>query len=335
MTSPHDRAPAGRLRRGVAPGAGIHGADPELPDGIVGDTTPAASHPLVLREGGLAAARSRQGRVYRWMRRNPLSVVGAAIVLALVAMAVLAPYLPLPNPVRMNVARRFAPPGADFWFGTDHLGRDVLSRVVHGAAFSLTIGGLTILLAGVPGVLVGILAAAAPSRLEGLLMRALDVLMSFPALLLAVAVGAALGTGGRSIVIALAVVYFPRIARMTRGIALSVMTQEYVTASRALGTSMQRLLLRTVVPNCLSVVIVQCSLYFAEVLLAEAALSFLGLGEAPPRPTWGNMLYEAQKNMRNAPWLAIFPGAAIAVSVFGLNLFGDAVRDAMDPRLRT
>jgi peptide/nickel transport system permease protein len=335
MTSPHDRAPAGRLRRGVAPGAGIHGADPELPDGIVGDTTPAASHPLVLREGGLAATRSRQGRVYRWMRRNPLSVVGAAIVLALVTMAVLAPYLPLPNPVRMNVARRFAPPGADFWFGTDHLGRDVLSRVVHGAAFSLTIGGLTILLAGVPGVLVGILAAAAPSRLEGLLMRALDVLMSFPALLLAVAVGAALGTGGRSIVIALAVVYFPRIARMTRGIALSVMTQEYVTASRALGTSMQRLLLRTVVPNCLSVVIVQCSLYFAEVLLAEAALSFLGLGEAPPRPTWGNMLYEAQKNMRNAPWLAIFPGAAIAVSVFGLNLFGDAVRDAMDPRLRT
>jgi ABC-type dipeptide/oligopeptide/nickel transport system permease subunit len=206
---------------------------------------------------------------------------------------------------------------------------------MHGAAFSLTIGSLTILLAGVPGILVGILAAAAPPSPAGLLMRALDVLMSFPALLLAVAVGAALGTGGRSIVIALAVVYFPRIARMTRGIALSVMTQEYVTASRALGTSVQRLLVRTVVPNCLSVVIVQCSLYFAEVLLAEAALSFLGLGEAPPRPTWGNMLYEAQKNMRNAPWLAIFPGAAIAVSVFGLNLFGDAVRDAMDPRLRT
>lgn len=262
-------------------------------------------------------------------------MAGAAIMLALVVMALLAPYLPLTNPIRMNVPKRFSPPGADFWFGTDHLGRDVFSRVVHGAAFSLTIGSLTILLAGVPGILVGILAAAAPPRPAGLLMRALDVLMSFPALLLAVAVGAALGTGGRSIVIALAVVYFPRIARMTRGIALAVMTQEYVTASRALGTSVKRLLVRTVAPNCLSVVIVQCSLYFAEVLLAEAALSFLGLGEAPPRPTWGNMLYEAQKNMRNAPWLAIFPGAAIAVSVFGLNLFGDAVRDAMDPRLRT
>jgi ABC-type dipeptide/oligopeptide/nickel transport system permease subunit len=269
------------------------------------------------------------------MRKNPLSVVGAVIVVALVAMALLAPFLPLQNPIRMNVAKRFSPPGTDFWFGTDHLGRDVFSRVAHGAAFSLTIGSLTILLAGVPGVLVGIVGAAAPARLAGLVMRALDVLMSFPGLLLAVAVGAALGTGGRSIVIALAVVYFPRIARMTRGIALSVMAQEYVTASRALGTSVRRLLFRTVVPNCLSVVIVQCSLYFAEVLLAEAALSFLGLGEAPPRPTWGNMLYEAQRHMRNAPWLATFPGAAIAVSVFGLNLFGDAVRDAMDPRHRT
>jgi peptide/nickel transport system permease protein len=283
----------------------------------------------------LPPRRSQWARIRHWIRRNPLSLVGALIVLGLVVVALAAPYLPLRNPVRMNVPKRFSPPSAEFWFGTDHLGRDVLSRVVHGAGFSLVVGAMTILLAGVPGVLVGILGAAAPPRAAGLVMRALDVLMSFPALLLAVAVGAALGTGGRSIVIALSVVYFPRIARMTRGIALSVLAQEYVAASRALGASLGRLVLRTIVPNCLSVVIVQCSLYFAEVLLAEAALSFLGLGEPPPRPTWGNMLYEAQRNMRNAPWLAIFPGAAIAVSVFGLNLFGDAVRDAMDPRLRT
>ena len=274
-------------------------------------------------------------RVARWMRKNPLSVAGSVIVLVLVSLALAAPYLPLQNPVRMNIAKRFTPPGPGFWFGTDHLGRDVLSRVVHGSRFSLVMGSLTILLAGVPGVVVGILGATAPPRLADLIMRALDVLMSFPSLLLAVAIGAALGTGGRSIVIALAVVYFPRIARLTRGVALSVMTQEYVVAARGLGASGGRLLARTVLPNCLSVVVVQCSLYFAEVLLAEAALSFLGLGEAPPRPTWGSMLYEAQKNMRNAPWIAIFPGSAIAVSVFGLNLFGDAVRDAMDPRLRT
>lgn len=276
-----------------------------------------------------------RSRLLRWMRRNPLSVAGSAIMLTLLVLALSAPLLPLRDPVRMNVPKRFTPPGADFWFGTDHLGRDVLSRIVHGSRFSLTIGALTILLAGVPGVVVGVLGATAPPRLGDLIMRGLDLIMSFPSLLLAVAVGAALGTGGQSIVIALSVVYFPRIARMTRGMALSVMTQEYVTAARGLGASAGRLLGRTVLPNCLSVVVVQCSLYFAEVLLAEAALSFLGLGESPPRPTWGSMLYEAQKNMRNAPWIAIFPGSAIAVAVFGLNLFGDAVRDAMDPRLRT
>jgi peptide/nickel transport system permease protein len=314
-----------RVARAATDGAGALG----VLDRVAGE----ASSPSPVT--ALPPRRSGGARLRSWMRKNPLSVAGAVIVVALVALALLAPFLPLQNPIRMNVVKRFSPPGTEFWFGTDHLGRDVFSRVAHGAAFSLTIGSLTILLAGVPGVLVGIVGAAAPARLAGLVMRALDVLMSFPGLLLAVAVGAALGTGGRSIVIALGVVYFPRIARMTRGVALSVLTQEYVTASRALGTSFGRLLLRTVVPNCLSVVIVQCSLYFAEVLLAEAALSFLGLGEAPPRPTWGNMLYEAQKHMRNAPWLAIFPGAAIAVSVFGLNLFGDAVRDALDPRLRT
>jgi peptide/nickel transport system permease protein len=286
------------------------------------------------RETWLPPTRSRWWRVHRWMRRNPLSVVGAAIMLGLVAMALLAPYLPLQNPVKMNVPMRFSPPSATFWFGTDHLGRDVFSRVAHGAAFSLAIGGMTILLAGVPGVLVGLLGAAAPPRLAGLVMRAMDVLMSFPALLLAVAVGAALGTGGRSIVIALAVVYFPRIARMTRGIALSVMTQEYVTASRALGTSVRRLLLRTVVPNCLSVVIVQCSLYFAEVLLAEAALSFLGLGVQPPEPSWGSMLSFGRSLLGQAPWYATFPGLSIFVTVLALNFLGDGLREALDPRLR-
>jgi peptide/nickel transport system permease protein len=159
--------------------------------------------------------------------------------------------------------------------------------------------------------------------------------MSFPPLLLAVAVAAALGTGTKSIIIALGVVYFPRIVRVTRGVALSVIAQEYIVAAEALGSPRWRLILWTVLPNCLSVVVVQLSLYFAEVLLAEAALSFLGLGEPPPTPTWGNILQDSQKYIRNAPWIAIFPGCAIAVSVLGLNLFGDAVRDAMDPRLRT
>jgi len=294
----------------------------------------AEARPLPSRVPGVRAAES-WNRTLRQLRRSPLSIAGSAIVLALVVVALTAPHLGLANPVRLNVARRFAAPGGEFWFGTDHLGRDVFSRVLHGARFSLLIGALTIVAAGVPGLFVGIVGAAAPARVSNAVMRGMDFLMSFPPLLLAIAVAAALGTGGRSIVIALSVVYFPRIVRVTRSIALSVLAQDYVVAAAALGASARRLVSRTILPNCLSVVVVQCSLYFAEVLLAEAALSFLGLGEAPPRPTWGNMLYEGQRHMRNAPWLAVFPGAAIAVSVLGLNLFGDAVRDAMDPRMRT
>jgi peptide/nickel transport system permease protein len=277
----------------------------------------------------------RAGKMWRQFRRNRLSLAGGAIVLCLVVVALAGPHLGLPSPVRLNIPQRFLPPGAGHWFGTDQLGRDVLSRVVHGAQVSLLASFLTMLGAGLPGVLLGILAGVSSGRAGALIMRSMDLLMSFPPLLLAVAVAAALGTGTRSIIIALGVVYFPRIVRVTRGVALSVVAQDFIVAAEALGSPRWRLILRTVMPNCLSVVVVQLSLYFAEVLLAEAALSFLGLGEPPPTPTWGNILQDSQKYIRNAPWIAIFPGCAIAVSVLGLNLFGDAVRDAMDPRLRT
>ena len=275
------------------------------------------------------------GRLWRQLRRNRLSLLGSVIVASLVLLALAAPLLGLPSPVRLNIGQRFLPPGAGHWFGTDQLGRDVLSRVVFGARVSLMTSAATMVLAGLPGVLLGVAAGVTSARVGGLIMRVMDLLMSFPPLLLAVAVAAALGSGTRSIMIALAVVYLPRIARVTRGIALSVVSQEYLVAAQALGSPRARLVLRTVLPNCLSVVVVQLSLYFAEVLLAEAALSFLGLGEPPPTPTWGNILQESQKYIRNAPWIAVFPGCAIALSVLGLNLFGDAVRDAMDPRLRT
>ena len=274
-------------------------------------------------------------RVWRQLCRNRLSLIGSVIVVSLLLIALTAPLLGLPNPVKLNIAQRFLPPGPGHWFGTDQLGRDVLSRVVHGARVSLTASLLTMLCAALPGVLLGIAAGVSSARVSGIIMRVMDLLMSFPPLLLAVAIAAALGTGTRSIIIALGVVYLPRIVRVTRGIALSVVAQEYIVAAQALGSPRWRLILRTVLPNCLSVVVVQLSLYFAEVLLAEAALSFLGLGEPPPTPTWGNILQDSQKYIRNAPWIAVFPGCAIAVSVLGLNLFGDAVRDAMDPRLRT
>jgi peptide/nickel transport system permease protein len=280
-------------------------------------------------------ALERLGWVWRKVRRNRLSLIGSLIVMSLILLALSAPVLDLASPVKLNISQRFLPPGPSHWFGTDQLGRDVLSRVVYGARVSLMASLLTMLGASFPGVLLGIVTGVSSARISGVIMRLMDLLMSFPPLLLAVAVAAALGTGTRSIIIALSVVYLPRIVRVTRGIALTVVAQEYVLAAQALGSPRWRLVLRTVLPNCLSVVVVQLSLYFAEVLLAEAALSFLGLGEPPPTPTWGNILQDSQKYIRNAPWIAIFPGCAIALSVLGLNLFGDAVRDAMDPRLRT
>jgi peptide/nickel transport system permease protein len=273
--------------------------------------------------------------MWRQLRRNRLSLLGSLIVVSLVLIALMAPFLGLVSPVKLNIPRRFLPPGPAHWFGTDQLGRDVFSRVVFGARVSLMTSALTMLAAGLTGVSLGIVAGVSTARISGIMMRLMDLLMSFPPLLLAVAVAAALGTGTRSIIIALSVVYLPRIVRVTRGIALTVVAQEYIVAAQALGSPRWRLVLRTVLPNCLSVVVVQLSLYFAEVLLAEAALSFLGLGEPPPTPTWGNILHDSQKYIRNAPWIAVFPGCAIALSVLGLNLFGDAVRDAMDPRLRT
>ena len=281
------------------------------------------------------SALERLGRVWRKIGRNRLSLIGSLIVLSLALVALSAPLLDLASPVKLNISQRFLPPGPGHWFGTDQLGRDVLSRVVYGSRVSLTASLFTMLAAGLMGVSLGIVAGVGTARISGIIMRLMDLLMSFPPLLLAVAVAAALGTGTRSITIALSVVYLPRIVRVTRGIALTVVAQDYIVAAQALGSPFWRLVLRTVLPNCLSVVVVQLSLYFAEVLLAEAALSFLGLGEPPPTPTWGNILHDSQKYIRNAPWIAFFPGCAIAVSVFGLNLFGDAVRDVMDPRLRT
>jgi peptide/nickel transport system permease protein len=281
------------------------------------------------------AAFERVIRAWRKIRGNRLSLVGSLIVMSLALVAFSAPFLDLASPVKLNVPQRFLPPGRSHWFGTDQLGRDVLSRVVYGARVSLMVSFSTMVVAALPGVFLGMVAGVSSARIAGVIMRLMDLLMSFPPLLLAVAVAAALGTGTRSIVIALSVVYLPRIVRVTRGIALTVVAQEYIVAAQALGSPRWRLVLRTVLPNCLSVVVVQLSLYFAEVLLAEAALSFLGLGEPPPTPTWGNILQDAQKYIRNAPWIAVFPGCAIALSVLGLNLFGDAVRDAMDPRLRT
>jgi len=268
----------------------------------------------------------------RIVRRRVL-LVGLGLCALVVAAALLAGAIQRQAPERMRVRDAFARPGAAYPFGADNLGRDVYSRVVHGARLSLLIGLATVGLTAVGGTVLG----CASGYLRGWdepIMRAMDALMSFPAILLAVAITAALGPSAVNAVIALAAVYVPRTARIVRASVLVVRELEYVQAARSAGASQPRVLALHVLPNCLGPLIVQLTFVFAYAVLAEAALSFLGMGPPPPTPTWGNIIAEGRDYLREAPWICVFPGAAISLTVLGLNLLGDGLRDALDPRMR-
>jgi peptide/nickel transport system permease protein len=242
---------------------------------------------------------------------------------------VLAPW----DPLALDVKSRLRAPGAGHWLGTDDVGRDVLSRVIHGARISIVVGGLVALAAVTSGLLIG-LAAGYYRGLDNVLMRIMDGLMAFPSIILAIAMMASLGSSLRNVVVALAVVYAPRIARIVRGSVLVVRELPYVEAARALGSADRAILGRHVLPNCLSPVIVQATFIFALAVLGEAALSFLGVGAPPAVPSWGNILAEGRLYIQQAPWLTLAPGVAIMAAIVGLNLFGDGLRDLLDPRLR-
>jgi peptide/nickel transport system permease protein len=260
--------------------------------------------------------------------------VGAGLCVAMLAVAILAGAITRQPPERVRMRDAFARPGADHPFGADNLGRDILSRVLHGTRVSLGIGLATAALTGVAGTLLGC-AAGYFRRWDEPLMRVMDALMAFPAILLAVAITAALGPSAVNVVIALVAVYTPRTARIVRASVLVTREMEYVSASRALGAQAVRTLFRHVLPNCLTPLVVQVTFVFAYAVLAEAALSFLGMGPPPPTPTWGNVIADGRDYLREAPWICLFPGAAISATVLGLNLLGDGLRDLLDPRLRT
>jgi peptide/nickel transport system permease protein len=264
--------------------------------------------------------------------RHRLLLAGAVLCGGVLALALLADAIQVQQPERMRVRDAFAAPGATYPFGADNLGRDVYSRVVHGARFSLLIGLATVVLTAGAGTAVGSLAGYLPSWDEPV-MRVMDALMSFPAILLAVAITAALGPSATNAVIALAAVYTPRTARILRASVLVVREMEYVQAVYAVGAGHLRVLLLHVLPNCLGPLIVQLTFVFAYAVLAEAALSFLGMGPPPPAPTWGNIIAEGRDYLREAPWICLFPGAAISATVLGLNLLGDGLRDVLDPRM--
>ena len=290
---------------------------------------------IVVRPGAAGRLRSAGMWAVLWraLGRSRSTMVGGAIVLAVVLIAIFAPLLSPYDPLEIEVKRRLVGPALTHLFGTDNLGRDILSRVIHGARISLTVGSLVVLCAAGAGTVLGLLAGYS-HRLDRILMRIMDGLMAFPTTLLAIALMAALGARLSNVIIALAIVFTPRVARVVRSVTLVLRELDYVQAAQALGARDARILARHVLPNCLAPVIVQSTFIFAESVLAEAALSFLGVGLPPYIPSWGTIITTGRMFMQIAPWITIFPGLAILVSVLGLNLLGDGLRDLADPRLR-
>ena len=282
---------------------------------------------------GEALGRLARSRVTRRLLRHRAFLIGATLFLIVLGAAVVADLIAPSPPARMQFRHRFTEPGSAFLLGTDNFGRDLLSRVVYGARLSLGIGASVVLLTGVAGTVLGA-AAGYFRRLDAWLVSVMDALMAFPTVLLAIGITAALGPSAANAVIALTAVYTPRTARIVRASVLVIRELDYVQAARASGARHGRIVLRHVLPNCLAPLIVQLTFIFAYAILAEAILSFLGMGPQPPTPTWGNIIAEGRNYIREAPWIALFPGLAIAVTVLGLNLLGDGLRDALDPRMR-
>lgn len=269
----------------------------------------------------------------RRLLRHRLFMTGLVLFLIVLALATFAPWITTADPNRLSFRTKFLPPSTDFVFGTDNFGRSLWSRAVWGARLSMEIGVAVVVLNAVFGTVIGALAGYF-RPLDGPLMRVNDALMAFPAILLAIGITAVLGPSTENLILALAVVYIPRTARIVRASVLVLREMEYVQAAVAAGAGHWRVLRTHVIPNTLAPLIVQLSFLFAYAVLTEATLSFLGLGAVPPTPTWGNIMAEGRQYMREAPWIITIPGGLLMLTVMGLNLLGDGLRDVLDPRLR-
>jgi len=272
-------------------------------------------------------------RPVRRRRRNLPLIVGCALTGIIVLLSILAPALARFDPAAFDLAGRLAPPGGAHRLGTDRLGRDVLSRVLYGGRVALAVGAVAVLIGAGAGIPIGLAAGYKGGRLDASLMRVMDGLLAFPALLLAIMVIAALGPGHIQAMLAIGVVLIPAFARLARAQALVVRNQEYVLAAGAMGAHDLSIVRRHMLPNVAGPLLIQMTVTFSGAVLAEASLSYLGLGTQPPTPSWGGMLQEARDVLFVAPWMAIWPGLAIATAVLGLNLTGDGIRDRLDPRL--
>ncbi|MCL0094317.1 nickel ABC transporter permease subunit NikC [Dehalococcoidales bacterium] len=272
--------------------------------------------------------------VFRRLKKHRLAIIGAGIILVLIFVAVLAPFIAPHDPIEQNLEHRLLSPNTEYLLGTDNLGRCILSRLIHGTSVSLQIGVMVVGITAFVGVTLGLIAGYRGGLIDELVMRIVDILLAFPGIILALAIAGILGPSLYNVMLALAVVGWTSYARVVRGSVLSVKEKEFVEAARALGAGEARIMFRHILPNVTAPVIVMATLGMAHVILAAAALSFLGLGAQPPTPEWGSMLNDGRAFMRTAPHLTIFPGLAIMVTVLAFNFLGDGLRDALDPRVK-
>jgi peptide/nickel transport system permease protein len=265
--------------------------------------------------------------------RRRTALAGLVVIVILVAAAIFAPLLTGHDPMRLSIASRLQPPGAAHWFGTDEFGRDVFARVIYGGRLSLLVGFAVVVVSALLGVTLGLLSGFY-SRLDPVIARVIDAMMAFPDILLAISLVAALGPSLANVIVALGIVYTPRLARIVRASTLVIREMPFVEAARALGVPTRRIITGHVLRNLVSPILVQGTFIFAYAILAEAGLSFLGVGVSPDVPTWGTMINAGQQYMGTADWIMVFPGVAIVLSVLSFQMVGDGLRDVLDPRLR-
>lgn len=291
---------------------------------------------MSVKENSAIRKRSQLSLIWHRLRRNRLAMLGLALMSAILLLAVFADVIADYDTevVGMNMMERLQTPSAKHWFGTDGYGRDVFARIIHGSRLSLSLSIISMLIAVAIGSMIGAISGYFGGRVDDVLMRLMDMLLAIPPMLMSISIVAALGRSMANLMLALALAYMPVFARVIRSSILSVKDQEFVEAARACGTSDARIILRHIIPNAVGPIIVQATLAMGSSILTISSLSFMGMGIQPPQPEWGTMLYEGRDLIRTSPYLVIFPGAAIAVSVLSLNLLGDGLRDALDPRLK-
>lgn len=272
---------------------------------------------------------------WRSFKKSKVSLVGAGIVIFFIILAVIGPFIAPQGINEQDLTKRLLAPSADHWFGTDDFGRDIFSRIIHGARISLWVGFFSVILSMIIGSLLGIIAGYYGKWIDTIISRIFDIMLAFPSMLLAIAVVSVLGPSLQNALIAIAIINVPNFGRLIRSKVLSVKEEEYIVAAKAIGMRDARILFSHILPNSITPIIVQGTLAIATAIIEAAALGFLGLGAQAPAPEWGKMLADARKFLLNAPWTMIFPGLAIMLTVLGFNLMGDGLRDALDPKMKS